>query len=58
MAWTREDTYIGGLAEQISQVVWLTLGVKVLLRIFGQAGLMAVSTTACVLSNVGQMLFK
>ena len=56
MAWTREDTYIGGLAEQISQVVWLTLGVKVLLRIFGQAGLMAVSTTACVLSNVGQML--
>lgn len=56
MAWTRQNTYTGGLVEQVSQVLWLFLGVKVLLRIFGQAGLMAVSTTAAVLSNILQML--
>ena len=56
MAWTRHHSYEGGLAEQISQVLWLSLGVNFLLRAFGQSGLMAVSTCACVASNILQML--
>ena len=56
MAWTRQQTYTAEVVQQISSVFWLFVGVKVLLRSFGEAGLMAVSTTAAVLSNVLQML--
>ncbi|CAK9061367.1 unnamed protein product [Durusdinium trenchii] len=56
MAWTRLNSYQGGLAEHISQVLWLSLGVSFLLRAFGQTGLMVFSTCACVTSNIVQML--
>ncbi|CAJ1347720.1 unnamed protein product [Effrenium voratum] len=56
LAWSRQESYAGGFVEQISQIVWLVMGVNILLRTFGQAGLIAISTVACVLSNVAQML--
>ena len=56
MAWTRRNTYVGGLMEQASQVFWLGVGVSLLLRRTGQVGIIAVSTCAAVLSNIVQML--
>ncbi|CAK9028299.1 unnamed protein product [Durusdinium trenchii] len=56
MAWARQNSYYSGLAEQVSQVLWLSFGVNLLVRAFGQSGLIAVSTCACVASNVLQML--
>ena len=56
MAWTRHNTYVGGLMEQASQIFWLGLGVSYLLKSTGQVGLIWVSTCAAVLSNIVQML--
>ena len=55
-AWSRHDTYLGGLLDAISAVAWMAVGVKILLPSLGRVGLLATSTVSVGIASVVVMM--
>ncbi|CAE7762729.1 DEGS1 [Symbiodinium sp. CCMP2592] len=56
LAWSRQDSYVNGMLEQSSQMLWLTVGVSALWPLLGQVGIIASATVAAGISHLWLMM--
>eukprot|EP00439_Symbiodinium_sp_Y106_P068188 s2052_g11.t1 len=55
-AWSRHDSYLGGLLDAVSAIAWMAIGVNLLLPALGRVGVLATSTISVGLASVIIML--